>query len=459
MSLTEWVVRHVNYPAHERLRGRRTLPEMRALAEIATWPAESVQRECAARLRSLLRFAADNLPYYAELLAQRGVKPEADDPYAELAKLPVLHKADIREHAKQMVYPRVGGGLQPCVSGGTTGDTLHFYIDRLRQAQTMGARLFMQQLLGVHPGDRRIHLWGSPIELKRSRVRRWRDRLLNEIVLDAFDMSAGLMDRHLQQIVAFQPRLIYAYTSAMALLARHGAAHYGPADFPWLRAIVVTGDEVHSEHRAIIQQTFGCRVFAEYGSREVGLIGHECPSGHLHILAPHVHVDITQHDACVPAGQCGNITCTTLNTRAQPMIRYHLGDVGTLSTAGCGCGLPFPVLEITGARVTGFVAMPDGRLRHGHLVAYLVRADPCVAEFKVYQRKLDSFEILLVVDERFNSATIPALESRFRQYFGPAVRIDCRLVDRIPPDPSGKRRHVISDVAPQYEKFEVGSGC
>lgn len=459
MSLSEWAVRHFSYPAHERLRGRRTLQEMRALGRLATLSPALVQQDGATRLRNLLRFAADKLPYYGQVFAHVGVVPDAEDPYAELAKLPLLHKADIRRHAPQMVYADVPGGLQPCVSGGTTGDTLHFYIDRLRQAQTMGARLFMQQLLGVQPGDRRAHLWGSPIELKQSRIRRWRDRLLNEIILDAFEMSAAQMDAYLKRIVVFRPRLIYAYTSAMVLLARYGAAQYGPRDFPWLRAIVVTGDEVTSEHRALIRQTFGCRVAAEYGSREVGLIGHECPFGRLHIIAPHVHVDITREDVCLPFGQCGNITCTTLNTRAQPMIRYRLGDVGTRSTAQCGCGLPFPVLEIAGARITGFVAMPDGRLRHGHLVAYLVRADPCVVEFKVFQRTLNRFEILLVVDHQFTSATIPAIEARFRRYFGPAVCIACRVVDHIPPDPSGKRRHVISDVAPQFERFEEGSGC
>ncbi len=455
MSISEWFARQIGYPAHEWLRGRRTLHEMERLARIAVDPPALAQRECAERLRDLLEFAARKLPYYAELFAERGVDPAGEDVYAELARLPVLHKAEVRANAEAMTYANVPGGLQPCVSGGTSGDTLHFYVDRVRQAQSMGARLFMHELLGVRPGDRRMWLWGSPIDLKASSLRRWRDRLINEVVLDAFDMSAAQMEAYLAQIVAYRPRLIVGYTSAVALLARYAAHRYPAERFADLRVIVLTGDEVHPEHRAVISSAFGCRVVSEYGSREVGLIAHECPRGRMHVISPHVYVEITQNDERVRPGICGNITCTNLNTRAQPLIRYYLGDIGALTSTACDCGLPWPVLQVLGARITGFVALPNGRLCHGHLLAYLVRADPCVVEFKVYQRALDRFEVLLVVNRSFTPATMAGIRQRFEQYFGRRVRVECRVVDHIPPDPSGKRRHVISDVAADYKQFDV----
>lgn len=455
MLVPEWLVRHATFPLYERLRGRRTLHEMRELQWLAGLPPQTVQRECVRRLRGLLAFAADKLPYYAEAFARHGLDLAATDPLEQLGRLPVLRKADVRRNTQRMICRTVPGGLQACVSGGTSGDTLHFYVDRLRQAQSMGARLFMQSLFGVQPGDRRMWLWGSPLELKAARLRRWRDRLLNEIVLDAFDMSAACMDEYLKRIAAYRPRLIIGYSSAVTLLARHAAARYGPRDFPWLRVVVLTGDEVEDQQRAAIGGVFGCPVASEYGSREVGLIAHDCPRGRLHVISPHVYLEITHNDERVEPGICGAITCTNLNTRAQPLIRYHLGDAGRLSAGGCECGLPLPVLEIVGGRITGFVALPDGSLRHGHLVAYLVRAEECVTEFKVRQRALGAFEILLVIDPRCAPAdvaiSVARIQTRFRQYFGERVRVDCQQVGHIPPDPSGKRRHLISDVATQFE--------
>ena len=231
MATPEWLVRHVTFPLHERLRGRCTMQEMRGLTQLASLSRVDLQQECSRRLRALLQFAAERLPYYADVFARVGVDPRGDDPFAELAKLPILRKPEVRAHADRMVDPHVPGGLQRGVSGGTSGDTLHFFVDRKHQSQSMGGRLAMQALLGVRPGDRRMWLWGSPIELRRSRVRRWRDGLINEVVLDAFDMSPTRMDAYLRQILVYRPRLIQGYSSAVAMLARHAARRYAPGDF------------------------------------------------------------------------------------------------------------------------------------------------------------------------------------------------------------------------------------
>lgn len=455
MRMPEWFARLVTYPTHEWLRGRRTPRELRTLARLGAMPPEAVHRDCYRRLRELFSFARKHLPYYAALFARCGVEPQTDDPYAELARLPVLDKTDIRAHAEQMVYRDVPGGPIPHSSGGTTGDTLHFYVDRTRQAQTLAARLFMQRLFGVHPGDRRVYLWGSPIETKMSRLKRWRDRILNEIMLDAFEMAPVQMDAHLATIASFKPRLLYGYPTAMALLARHATQRYGPRDFPWLRLVVLTGEEITADEAAQVRETFGCRVVAEYGSRETGLMAHECPQGAMHVIAPHVHIEIAAGGRPVPPGTCGDIICTTLNTRAQPLIRYRIGDIGALAPGECPCGLPFPLLRVEGGKITGFIALSDGRVCHGAVTSHVLRDQAGIVEFKTYQRAVDSFEVLLVVDEHFEPAVIQRVQQRYRELFGPQVRVDCRLVERIPPDPSGKRRYVVSDVAPGFTEFEV----
>lgn len=454
LSLPPWLVRGALFPLHERLRGRRTLHELADLARLTAQPAAQVRQICAQRLRDLLCFAVAHLPFYRQRCVRHGLDLAADDLWAELAKLPVLTKPEVRANARDMLYPDVPGGLQPAVSGGTSGDTLHFHIDRRRAAQSMAARLFMQGLFGVRPGDRRVWLWGSPIELRRSLPRRGRDRLLNELVLDAFDLSTARMDAYLERIRAFRPRVIISYSSAGGLLARHAAAKCGPRHFPWLRLFVLTGDEITPEYRAQIARVFGCPAVSEYGSREVGLIAHECPRGRLHVLTPHVHVEILSAGQAAPPGRCGEVVCTNLNTRAQPLIRYRVGDVGAWSATDCDCGLPLPVMELRAARITGFLALPDGRLCSGHLADYLVRADPAVVEYRVRQPSLERIDVQLVVDERCRADPLPLLRQRFARYFGPQVRVNCTMVDRLPPDPSGKRRPIVSDVADQLARRE-----
>jgi phenylacetate-CoA ligase len=112
-------------------------------------------------------------------------------------------------------------------------------------------------------------------------------------------------------------------------------------------------------------------------------------------------------------------------------------------------------MRIVGGRTSGFVLLGDGRLCHGAVSSTALRDEVGIVEFKTYQRAVDRFEVLLVVDERFERAALARIQRRYRTLFGPGVQVVCRVVDRIPPDPSGKRRHVVSDVAPNYARFEV----
>lgn len=442
----DWLVRRFAYPLHELLRGRRTLAELRTLTGLALQPPALLRDDAAARLRELLRFTSDHSSFYAARFRAAGIAVADPDPFAQLARVPVLDKPTIRAAGAGLVSSRAPTGAFPLSSGGTTGDTLHFFVDRVRQAQTLAARLFMQERVGVRPGERRAYFWGSPIELSGSVIRRWRDRLLNEKLLNAFDLSDDALDAHLQRLEAFQPALLYAYPSAAAALARraHRTAHRGLAG---LRAIVLTGEEVRDEDRAALARVCDCPVVQEYGSREIGLIAHECLHGSLHRLSPHVHVEVLAGGRAAAAGQTGEIVCTTLNTRAQPFIRYRVGDAGALLDGDCACGLTLPRMRLDGGKITGFLALPDGRRCHGAIASHVVRDQPGVVQFKTIQRTLEKFDVLLVTDATFRSDSLTTIERRFRELFGPRVRVDCAIVDHIPPDPSGKRRYVVSEVA------------
>lgn len=453
MYLPTWIVSKITYPWHERLRGRPTLRYYRETESLARVSAAELADLGRRRLADLLTFAAERLPYYRRLLDDDGRARIQDDPHVVLQSLPVMSKAEVRANARELVYAEAPGGLIPCGSGGTTGDTLRFFIDRPRAAQTLGCRLFMQKLFGVAPGDRRVYLWGSPIECRGSRLKGGRDRLLNELLLDAFDLGPRSLDRHLDAIREFRPKLIYSYPTAAALLARHALRRHRPRDFAWLRLVVMTGEEITPEQREQVHETFGCPTASEYGNREVGLIAHECPRGRLHVMSHHILVEILHGATPAPAGEVGEVICTNMTTRAQPPIRYRLGDAGSRPAGNCDCGLPFPLMRIEGGRTTGFVVLEDGRLCHGAISSTVLRDEPGIIQFKTIQRAVDRFEVLLVVGESFDPRAPERIRDRYRTVFGPRVDAKIRIVDAIPPDPSGKRRHVVSEIAPDYWHF------
>ena len=456
MSWSEWLVRHFAFPLHEAVRKRDTLRQMRAFERWLAAPEHTdTQRS---RLAAQLRFAAA-LPFYAARFARYGVDPHGSNPAAELAKLPVLTKADIRAGAAGMLNPRVRGGLVPAITGGTTGQTLRFYTDQIRAAETMGARLCLHQRLDVRPGDRRAYVWGSPIEVRVARVKRWRDRLLNELVLNCFELGPAQMDAHLARLRRYQPRLMYGFSSALALLARHGAQRYRPGDFPALRAVVATGEPLTLDQRTQIGATFGAPVIAEYGARESGLIGYECPHKALHVLTRNVYLEVLVAGRPTPPGVVGEIVCTPLNAWAQPLLRYGQGDLGALASpaeaAACPCGWRLPILRLESGRTNGFIALPGGRLCSGVIASYICRDQPGVLQYRMHQRTVDDFDISIVPGAGFGLATRQTIEERCRRLCGPQVRVHWRVVDQIPAQASGKRSDFVSDVASDYTRFEV----
>lgn len=439
----------VLYALHERLLRRRTLALQAELARAAANTEAQAAQEADARLHSLLDFAA-TLPHYADH-CDAAAGATHSSAAERLRRVPVQSKADIRAAGDSAVCRTIPGGLIRTSSGGTTGDTLHFYVDRLRQAQDRAARLFMQSLFGVRVGARRAYLWGSPLERTAGRVKRLRDRALNELLLDAFELGPAQLAAHLRTLRRAAPEVLYGYTSAVTLLAEH-IRRQGAAQLPSLKLVVLTGEEITDAQRATVKAAFGCPVAAEYGNREVGLIAHDCPAGGLHVIAPHIFVETVSGGLPVAPGAVGEIVCTNLMSRAQPLLRYRVGDVGRLADTPCTCGLPWPRLQIVGGKLSGFVALADGRLCHGAVSSHALQALPGIRAFRTHQRSLDVLEVLLVTEPQFPSSAIETIRARYRTLFGDQLRVEVRIVDELPPDPSGKRRHFVSDVAPHVQQ-------
>ncbi|NEO66467.1 MAG: phenylacetate--CoA ligase family protein, partial [Moorea sp. SIO4G2] len=80
------------------------------------------------------------------------------------------------------------------------------------------------------------------------------------------------------------------------------------------------------------ESVFKCQVFNRYGSREVGDIACELPGKEGLWAAPWgSYIEIVyENNNPLPTGVEGNILITNLTNYAMPLIRYKIGDRGTL---------------------------------------------------------------------------------------------------------------------------------
>lgn len=441
------LARNLVYPLHERLMQRPTFAYLSSL-ERSQWlsPAEMAELQTE-KLRALLMLAAAHSPWHARRLREAGVDPAAVD-LTDLRRLPPMSKQDITEHAEQIVWRDAPGGVFKYNTGGSSGQPLIFYYGRWRQASDAAGRIRARRWWGVDVGDREVYLWGAPVELsKTDRIKTIRDRLLNQLVLNAFEMSPASMDEYVAAIRAFRPKCIYGYATSIALLAAHLRARAVKLHLPELKVVATTGEPLYPHQRSLIQDVFGVPVANEFGSRDIGFTAHETPAGQMLLISESIVLEILDGEGnAVAPGEAGEAVMTALCSQAHPFIRYRTGDIVRRSDDACKEGRGLHVIGEVMGRRTDFVVRADGAIMHALAVIYVMRAVEGVQEFKFIQHALDRVEILVVANGHWRLTSEQAIVRGMKARLGDAVRIDVRLLESIPAEKSGKHRYVVSHV-------------
>lgn len=443
------LVKHVLLPVHEGILGRGTLGYLRRLEESQHWSRRRLARLQAAKLRRLLTHAHRNCPFYRERMDAAGFDPTHAGP-AGLKRLPLLTKADIRAHIADMCDRSVPGGLHPFNTGGSTGEPLQFFTCRGRQASDQAARARSRRWFGIDLGQREFYLWGSPVELSlQDRARGLRDRLTNHRLVSAFNMTPAAMQAALDEVRRFDPVHIFAYPSSLARLLCFARECGRRIEAPSLRAVFVSGEVFTRADRAVIEEAFAVPVADGYGSREGGFVAHQCPMGSYHVtVESHVVELLDDKGDDVHPGALGEIVLTHLDAFGMPFIRYRTGDMARRGAEHCPCGRPHDVITSIEGRRTDMLRTTSGGLAHGLSVIYVLRDAPGIAEFKVTQAPSLDLDVQIVPRGKLSPPQIEGIARGLRRQLGESLEVRIRVVDRIPPDPSGKHRHVVGPPVP-----------
>ncbi len=451
-----WLIRHILFPLHERCVGRHTVSHVRELNQSQWLSPNDIKKLQNEKLRALISHACTHTPFYRNRINDAGVDLESDNLLTQLHKLPLLDKSQIRQHKNDMVWHAAPGGLQEYNTGGSGGEPLIFWIDRRRQAYDQAARIRAHNWFGVRFGEPETYLWGSPIEWQRSdTIKRVRDRLFNQRLLNAFDMTSQSMNVYLDEINRVDPISLYGYPSSLALLAEHGRSQRRTLKLKRLRAVFVTGEVCYDHHRQVIEDFFNAPAIDNYGSRDGGFIAHQCPKLGMHITAENIIVEIVRDGLVVPEGESGEIIITHLDAYAMPMIRYRSGDIGRLRHGRCECGRGLPMLDVVEGRSTDLLRLPDGTVKHALAVIYPLRSTLGVEQFQVRQHADHSVTIDVVCDNKIARVTRESVASSVKPIFGEQVGITVNLVDRIATSPSGKHHYVVSHVGSTERRDSV----
>ncbi|WP_276353933.1 phenylacetate--CoA ligase family protein [Cohnella caldifontis] len=416
-----------------------------------------VERLQQARLASLLSHAYDNVPYYREVLGRAGVVQDGGNVRLErFHEIPLLDKDAVRanfETLKSNDLPLRTWSVQS--SGGSTGMPVELIQDKEYLDWSYAIKILDDEWTGLPMGEKHAFVWGSVRdtlagnETLRTQLGRW---IRNEIWLNSFRMTREQMERFVDRLNRYKPVQVTAFAENIYDLAcfieEKGLSVHAP------KSILTSAGVLYPHMRQKIERVFRAPVFNRYGSREVGNIACECERHEgLHVSAGTHYVEIVKEDGTPAApGEYGEIAITLLTNYAMPLIRYRIGDLGTMSGEPCACGRGLPVLKDLIGRTTDVFINANGDRIDGRMFIRLLMLKPFIHKFQVVQEAYDQVRIVIVpVDKTDDHRTryardLAELAEDTRKIMGSGCGVEFEFVDGIEATASGKYRFTISKV-------------
>jgi len=260
-------------------------------------------------------------------------------------------------------------------------------------------------------------------------------------------MNEARVTQYLDVIEEQGCRQLFGYPSAVYLLCLQARKQGRYLRKLGIKVVFVTGEVLFPHQRALISETLNCPVADGYGGRDSGFIAHECPAGGMHVLADTVVTEILDVDGRpVGPGEVGEIVVTDLFSEEAPFIRYATGDFAVTSSRACACGRALPLLERIEGRSNDLVVAPDGRLINALALIYPLREIEGIEQYRICQKRVDSFHVQMTCNRTFQKSGEDRIRAGWQQLLRTSVDVTFEYLPRIPPDPRGKFRHIVSEV-------------
>jgi phenylacetate-CoA ligase len=395
------------------------------LATQALTPAQ-LRRKQQDDLHAIVNFARANTMYYGERYANLPDNWQIGD-------LPILSKADVTTRLPDLLARDHDPGSTPIGhTGGSTGKPLAFYYDDFKHELMRAGMMRSYRLSGWRPGQKILNFWGARQDTVAGGVfggERIGDFIAAEKTLPAHEVSENNLRDWASCIQRYRPALLQGYASILVALARFVIDRQliMPAS---LIGVYSTAEMLDDTQRALMAEAFGCKVFNQYGSREIPNIACECRHGHMHVFTDMVWLESID----------GALLVTSLTNRLMPMIRYENGDSGELLDETCDCGSPYPLMAMGLCRKNDFIVTTDGRRLHPSFLNRLLYGQTQIEHYQFIQHEPGSVVLHVVAEP----ASERDLQQRLQRELGESLEIAVKCVTAIDRSASGKHRYVIS---------------
>lgn len=420
--------------------------EFQELAAGYDYSTEAIGRYQLRQVKLSLEEAYSGSPFYRARFDEIGVQPGDIKSLDQLKDLPVLEKADLQSHLKELVNQKVRSDKRLYLTtGGSTGIPTGFYLQKgisRPKEQAFLERIWSRA--GYRKGDRLAVIRGHVTTDKcTGRICSY-DAIRDWLMLSSYHLEVDRLDEYVNRIRSFNPDILHAYPSAalkLASLLQANGAELGVR----LKAVLCGSEQLTLPQKRLLEDTFQCRVLRWYGHAErVVLAGEGRESPLFYFFPQYGYVEFGEPDE----NGLREVIGTSFHNMAMPLIRYRTGDYVEVVSDSTDKEFPWPAVRAIRGRGKEFLVSASGR--HISLTAFNMHDGVFDGLYAVqfYQDRMGFAEFRYVPGPGFANERLAKIEAAIRRKLGDDFRVDLIQVQETEKTIRGKHRWLISRLDP-----------
>lgn len=442
------VAKHIGFPLQDYSKKTSILSTIKALKKSENWSEKEMYNYRLLKLQKLVKHAYDHVPYYTELFDTHNISPSDIKSLADISKIPVLTKELARANQEKLVASHISyKPINKGKTGGTTGVPLVVYSDTNNRSFTWASYYRWYNWIGLDKEDAVLSLWGSKTILKPSFKKKYLglaiDWVQNNRTLNTYNINEDTLPEVYDQMLKFNPVLIKGYLSAIILIGKYMQKNNLPAN-RGLKALSSTTETLLPMYRTFLQEVFKVPIYDQYGCGEVSAISYECKKHKgLHINEEHVYIEsFNKHDAAI-FNETGRLIVTSLDNYVMPFIRYENGDMATLLTEKCSCGLNSALMNNIDGRTADTISLKNGAKAHGVFFTSLLYevgiTTDIISRFQITQFASGAIDFCIESKDHIDAHLLEKLKTETSRFI---TGVTVKITSHIPNEPNGKFKYI-----------------
>lgn len=218
------------------------------------------------------------------------------------------------------------------------------------------------------------------------------------------------LDKIREKLQNFQPNILSAPPSMLKILAKEineSRLVIKP------KRVVSYAEVLEPDIKQELEETFKTPIHQIYQGSE-GSTGLTCRKGSLHVNEDLVNLQLYNKDGSLtePGNPCFQSIITDLHKKSQPIIRFKLNDIITISPKRCSCGSSFRVIEQIMGRADDLFWGERQELNElqyifpDYIRRAIISSSDDIEEYQAIQKSVTKVLVRLLLKDKYNESII-----------------------------------------------------